>query len=56
MKNRLALAAGWMAFYLADTAIYDGRHIRVVGRFVRAIGAGFGWVFMEPAQCRRRSL
>jgi hypothetical protein len=56
MKNRLALAAGWIAFYLADTAIYDGRHIRVVDRFVRAIGAGFGWVFMEPAQCRRRSL
>jgi hypothetical protein len=44
MKPMLAMAAGWIAFYLADTAIYDGRHVRVVGSFVRAVGVGFGWV------------
>jgi hypothetical protein len=44
MKVMLALAAGWIAFYLADQALYGGRHVRMVGGFVRAIGAGFGWV------------
>jgi hypothetical protein len=44
MKAVLAFAAAWIAFYLADQAIYDGRHIRMVGGFVRAMGAGFGWV------------
>jgi hypothetical protein len=41
MKPMLAFAAGWIA-HLADTAIYDGRHVRVVGKFVRAIGVGSG--------------
>jgi hypothetical protein len=44
MKPLLALAAGWIAFSLADHAIYDGRHVRFVGNFFRAIGVGFGWV------------
>jgi hypothetical protein len=44
MKAMLALAAAWIAFYLADQALYDGRHVMMVGGFVRAIGAGFGWV------------
>ena len=27
MKAMLALAAAWIAFYLADQALYDGRHV-----------------------------
>jgi hypothetical protein len=43
-KSLLALSAASIAFYLADQALYDGRHVMMVGRFVGAIGAGFGWV------------
>jgi hypothetical protein len=42
MKFMLALASGWIAFYLADQAIYDGDHARLVAGFLGAIVAGFG--------------
>jgi hypothetical protein len=44
MKVMLAMAAGWIAFYLADQAVYNGRHVRFLGGFVRAVGGGFGWL------------
>jgi hypothetical protein len=43
VKVLLAFAAAWIAFYLADQALYDGRHVRMVGGFARAIGQGFGF-------------
>ena len=43
MKVLLALSAGWIAFYLADQALYDGRHVRLVAGFARAVGEGFGF-------------
>ena len=45
MKALLALASGWIAFYLADQAIYDGHHVRLFAGFIRAIGVGFGYSF-----------
>ena len=45
MKALLSFAAGWIAFYLADQALYDGHHVRMVGGFVKAVGAGFGFYF-----------
>jgi uncharacterized membrane protein YeaQ/YmgE (transglycosylase-associated protein family) len=41
MKIVLGLAAGWIGFYLADQAIYDGHHVRLVAGFVAAVVAGF---------------
>jgi hypothetical protein len=41
MKFLLAFAAGWIAFYLADQALYDGHHTRLVARFVGSIASGF---------------
>lgn len=43
MKVLLACASGWIAFYLADLAIYGGHHIRLFGGFIRAVGEGFGF-------------
>jgi len=43
MKALLAFAAGWIAFSLADQAIYDGRHVRLAARLVASIAAGFGY-------------
>jgi dolichyl-phosphate-mannose--protein O-mannosyl transferase len=41
MKFLLAFAAGWIAFYLADQALYDGQHVALVARFVGSIASGF---------------
>jgi hypothetical protein len=41
MKFLLAFAAGWIAFYLADQALYDGRHTRLVAEFAGTIASGF---------------
>jgi hypothetical protein len=43
MKPMLALTSGWIGFYLADKAIYDGHHVRLIAGFVRAIAEGFGY-------------
>jgi hypothetical protein len=43
MKVLVALAAGWIAFYLADQALYDGRYVRLAAGFARAVGDGFGF-------------
>jgi hypothetical protein len=43
MKALLAFAAGWIAFYLADQAIYDGRHVRLFAGFIGAIVKDFGY-------------
>ncbi len=45
MKISLALAAGWIAFYLADQALYGGYYVQGSGRLVRSIGAAFGFYF-----------
>jgi hypothetical protein len=41
MKILLASAAGWIAFYLADQALYDGQHVAVAARFAGSIASGF---------------
>jgi len=41
MKILLAFAAGWIAFYLADQALYDGQHVAVAARFAGSIASGF---------------
>jgi hypothetical protein len=41
MKTLLAFAAGWIAFYLADQALYDGQHIEFVARFAASVASGF---------------
>jgi hypothetical protein len=43
MKFLLAFAAGWIAFYLADQALYDGSHVRLLSGFARSIASGFGF-------------
>ena len=43
MKIVLASAAGWIAFYLADQALYEGMHVRLVAGFLGAIAIGFGF-------------
>ena len=45
MKVLLAFASGWIAFSLADQAIYGGRHVRLFAGFIRAVAAGFGYYF-----------
>jgi hypothetical protein len=39
----LAFAAGWIAFYLADQALYNGHHIRLVAGFVESISSAFAF-------------
>jgi len=41
MKFLLAFAAGWIAFYLADQALYDGQHVELVARFAGSVVSGF---------------
>jgi hypothetical protein len=43
MKALLALSAGWIAFYLADQAIYNGHHAQRVGEFIGAVATGFAF-------------
>jgi hypothetical protein len=43
MKALLALAAGWIAFYLADQALYDGHHVGLLARFVGSVASGFAF-------------
>jgi hypothetical protein len=33
--------AGWIAFYLADQALYDGQHVELVARFAGSVVSGF---------------
>jgi len=37
MKISVALAAGWIAFYLADFALYGGYYAQGSGRLLQAI-------------------
>ncbi len=43
MKALLALSAGWIAFYLADYALYHGYHAQRVAEFLGAIATGFAF-------------
>jgi hypothetical protein len=43
MKALLALAAGWIAFYLADQALYNGDHVEIVTRFAASVASGFAF-------------
>jgi hypothetical protein len=41
MKPLLACASGWIAFYLADQALYNGRYIQLLGDFAAAVSTAF---------------
>lgn len=43
MKALLACAAGCIAFYLADQALYNGHYIQKLGEFAGAVGAAFAF-------------
>jgi hypothetical protein len=43
MKALLAFAAGWIAFYLADQALYDGHHVGLLAKFVASVASGFAF-------------
>ena len=43
MKALLACAAGWVAFYLADQALYNGHYVQQLGEFAGAVGAAFSF-------------
>jgi uncharacterized membrane protein YeaQ/YmgE (transglycosylase-associated protein family) len=43
MKVLLGFAAGWIAFYLADQALYDGYHVSMIAGFVGSVASGFGF-------------
>jgi hypothetical protein len=45
MRILVGAAAGWIAFSLADKALYDGRIVQDLARFAQAIAAGFGFHF-----------
>jgi hypothetical protein len=42
MKIALAAAAGWIAFYLADMALFDGYYAQGLGRLVAALSQSLG--------------
>lgn len=44
-KILIAAAAGWIAFYVVDQALFDGRLTSTLPRLARAIAAGFGFYF-----------
>ena len=43
MKALLACVAGWIAFYLADQALYNGHYVQQLGEFAGAVGAAFSF-------------
>jgi uncharacterized membrane protein YeaQ/YmgE (transglycosylase-associated protein family) len=43
MKVLLGFSAGWIAFYLADQALYDGHHVRLIAGFIGSIASGFAF-------------
>ena len=43
MKALLAGVAGWIAFFLADQALYNGYYVQQMGEFARAVGAAFAF-------------
>ena len=44
MKALLAYAAaGCIAFYLADQALYNGHYVQQLGEFAGAVGAAFAF-------------
>jgi hypothetical protein len=45
MKIALALAAGWIAFYLADAALYGGYYPQGLGRLIAALSHSLGFNF-----------
>ena len=45
MKVLIAASAGWIAFSLADQALYNGRLVGAVPDLAKAIAAGFGFYF-----------
>ena len=45
MKIALAVAAGWIAFYLADMALYGGHYAQGLGRLVTALSQSLGFNF-----------
>lgn len=44
-KILIAAAAGWIAFYVVDQALFDGHLTSTLPRLARAIAAGFGFYF-----------
>jgi hypothetical protein len=45
MRVLIGASAGWIGFVLADKALFDGRTVLGLSRFVRAVAAGFGFFF-----------
>jgi hypothetical protein len=45
MKIALAAAAGWIAFYLADMALFGGYYAQGLGRMVTALSQTLGFNF-----------
>jgi hypothetical protein len=45
MKILIAVAAGWIAFYLADTALYGGYYAQGLGRLITALSQSLGFNF-----------
>jgi hypothetical protein len=43
MRVSVAIAAGWIGFYLADFALFDGYYAMSTSRLVRAIADGLGF-------------
>jgi uncharacterized membrane protein YeaQ/YmgE (transglycosylase-associated protein family) len=43
MKVLLGFAAGWIAFYLADQALYNSHYTRLLAGFAGAIASGFAF-------------
>jgi hypothetical protein len=45
MKIALAAAAGWIAFYLADMALFGGYYAQGLGRLIAALSQTLGLNF-----------
>jgi hypothetical protein len=45
MKIALAAAAGWIAFYVADMALFGGYYAQGLGRLVTALSQSLGLYF-----------
>lgn len=43
MKALLAGAAAWIAFFMADQALYNGYYVQQIGEFAGAVGAAFAF-------------
>jgi hypothetical protein len=45
MRILVGASGGWIAFVLADKALFDGRTVLGLSSFAQAVAAGFGFHF-----------